>query len=624
MKRVLRQWLAGLLSVALVFTLLPAAALAEEADGATGQTAVAQVQALIDALPDAEEITAETRADVEAQIDAIDGAMTELSEDEAAALDTARYDAAVAAVLALDAPSALEQVQALIDALLDAEEITSENRADVETQLTAIDEAKQDLTDDELDTLDITRYMAAVEAILALDDMAGADVPKTIANDIKYMDWNSSQKKLEEKTCSSATKVESNMTEWSNGWYVVSGNVTVSGRINIVGTVHLILKDDCTLTASSGIEVKGGSEGDILIIYGQSGQSGKLSATGNFSNAGIGSWYGNNGGTITINGGTVTAIGGSFSAGIGGGREGGAGNITINGGNVTATGGSGAAAISTGSNGTGGTITISGGSVTATSTLSGIGGGYRGGGLKITISGGDVTVSRNLGDDSNYYTEDGSFSTGTNGNAVIHVSSTIRDKSQQDSWSGIIFEESTGTVYEDQTLRPGFALSSGESLTVGSSASLTIPDGITLTVPADVTVTNNGTINVGTRDGMNASLNNEGTITNNNTIDVWGQLTNGESGIQNQGSGKIVYHFKVDVTAPNFTSEQYGYQQPSAQKITIKNTGELSATITQVEIIGSGKDDFILNKGNNTKRVKGILIDSAVKKKKGQKFDVSR
>ena len=36
--------------------------------------------------------------------------------------------------------------------------------------------AKLALDDEEIDKLDITRYMAAVEAILALDDMAGADV----------------------------------------------------------------------------------------------------------------------------------------------------------------------------------------------------------------------------------------------------------------------------------------------------------------------------------------------------------------------------------------------------------------------------------------------------------------
>ena len=146
-----------------------------------------QVQALIDELPDAEEITAETRDDVQAQIDAIDAAMLELTEDQAAALDTARYDAAAAALLALDAPSILEQVQALIDALPEADSIMDDNRENVELQLSAIDEKKLSLTDGERAMLDVTRYNAAVSAILALDRQA-ADVPMPI-DKINGFEW---------------------------------------------------------------------------------------------------------------------------------------------------------------------------------------------------------------------------------------------------------------------------------------------------------------------------------------------------------------------------------------------------------------------------------------------------
>ena len=170
MKRTWGRWLAGVLSVVLVLTLLPATALAEEAGGTTGQT-VEQVQALIDALPDADTITADNRADVEAQLNAIDAAKLGLTVDEAAALDTARYD-------------------------------------------------------------------AAVEAIQVLDDMAGADEPRTMetVSDVTYLDWNDSKKELEEKTCDSATKVESNSTTWeNNNWYVVSENVTIDSRITVSG-----------------------------------------------------------------------------------------------------------------------------------------------------------------------------------------------------------------------------------------------------------------------------------------------------------------------------------------------------------------------------------------------------
>ena len=661
MKRVFRQWLAGLLSVVLLLTLLPATALAEEAGGATGQTAVEQVQDLIDALPEAESITAENRADVQAQIDAIDAAMLELTEDQTAALDTARYDAAVAALLALDAPSALEQVQALIDALPDADAITTDNRADVqaqidaidaamlgltegeaaaldiarydaaaaallaldapstleqvqalidalpdadtitadnradvEAQLTAIDEAKLALADEELDALDITRYMAAVEAILALDDMAGADEPVTIAmeSDITYLDWDDGQKRLVEKTCDSATKVESSTTTWDNNWYVVSGRVTISDRIIVTGTVHLILMDGCALTASKGIQVY---KDNSLTIYGQSAQTGSLSAIATSANdAGIGGGYWEKSGTITINGGNITAQSSSTDgAGIGGGGYSWGGTTIINGGSVIATGSDGGAGIGGGWNGSGGTITINGGSVTATGGRygTGIGGGYYAGAGTITINGGSVTATGGeegaVGIGKGLGGGEGSFSTGTDGNAVI-VASGISDKSQQDSWSGIIIEGDTGKIYGTPTPEYNFEIPSGKTLNV--------ENGHPLHIAAGITMTNNGTINVGTEDDMNAVLNNEGTIINEGKIDVWGQLTHGEDGIRTQNSGQIIYHFNLDVDAPTFEEAKYGYLQPQAQEITIKNTGEVNATITSVEIIGSG---FILNTGNN-------------------------
>ena len=48
-------------------------------------------------------------------------------------------------------------VQAMIDALPNAEEITENNAEEVKAQLDAIDEAKEKLSDEEIDELDITR-----------------------------------------------------------------------------------------------------------------------------------------------------------------------------------------------------------------------------------------------------------------------------------------------------------------------------------------------------------------------------------------------------------------------------------------------------------------------------------
>ena len=64
---------------------------------------------------------------------------------------------------------AVATVQAMIDALPEAETIGEDNAADVEARLDAIDEAKAELSDAEIDGLDMTRYMetaAALELLL--------------------------------------------------------------------------------------------------------------------------------------------------------------------------------------------------------------------------------------------------------------------------------------------------------------------------------------------------------------------------------------------------------------------------------------------------------------------------
>ena len=64
--------------------------------------------------------------------------------------------------------SAADQVQAMIDGLPNAEEITEDNAEEVKAQLEAIDEAKAQLSDEETDELDMTRYAEAAAALGAL------------------------------------------------------------------------------------------------------------------------------------------------------------------------------------------------------------------------------------------------------------------------------------------------------------------------------------------------------------------------------------------------------------------------------------------------------------------------
>ena len=68
-------------------------------------------------------------------------------------------------------------VQAMIDGLPNAEEITEDNAEEVKAQLEAIDEAKEKLSDEKIDELDMTRYAEAAAALGALA------APMLLAND---------------------------------------------------------------------------------------------------------------------------------------------------------------------------------------------------------------------------------------------------------------------------------------------------------------------------------------------------------------------------------------------------------------------------------------------------------
>ena len=73
--------------------------------------------------------------------------------------------------------SAADQVQAMINGLPNAEEITEDNAEEVKAQLEAIDEAKEKLSDEEINELDMTRYAEAAAALGALA------APMLLAND---------------------------------------------------------------------------------------------------------------------------------------------------------------------------------------------------------------------------------------------------------------------------------------------------------------------------------------------------------------------------------------------------------------------------------------------------------
>ena len=230
---------------------------------------------------------------------------------------------------------------------------------------------------------------------------------------VEYIDFDENGVQItESRSCDQYSLVTENNTEWNasdenNGWYVVSGEVTIGKkeapqRVTVSGDVHLILANDAKLTVNGGISVNAGNS---LTVYAQPAENDKT--TGSLTvenveegNAGIGGDVQQSGDTITINGGEITATGGTSGSGIGGGSKinGSGGTITINGGEITANGGDNGAGIGGGSASSGGIITINGGTIATTGGNLGAGIGSLGAGGTIEINGGDITATGgNLG-----------------------------------------------------------------------------------------------------------------------------------------------------------------------------------------------------------------------------------
>ena len=183
------------------------------------------------------------------------------------------------------------------------------------------------------------------------------------------------------------------------GWYYVTGNVTVDGKLVFAGsgTTHLILCDDAKLL-TAGVYV---AEGTTLTIYGQENDTGALSGySENNGDAGIGGPHDYVAGSIVIHGGTVSGHGGTNGAGIGGGEDNsGYQGITIYGGTINAVGGSSGAGIGKGEDNSYncGPIHIYGGNIYAScgdngdkNNAAGIGGSESSNGGVIEIYGGKI------------------------------------------------------------------------------------------------------------------------------------------------------------------------------------------------------------------------------------------
>lgn len=83
----------------------------------------------------------------------------------------------------------------------------------------------------------------------------------TVEN-ITYLDENGTQ-----QTTASATQVTNSDTQWTNGWYVAQGDITIDQPVTVSDNVYLILEDGCNLTVNGGILLTKGSN---MYIYAQS------------------------------------------------------------------------------------------------------------------------------------------------------------------------------------------------------------------------------------------------------------------------------------------------------------------------------------------------------------------
>ena len=174
-----------------------------------------------------------------------------------------------------------------------------------------------------------------------------------VTNTVAYIDADGSTKICTDyTTITSSDGNQSLGTDGGTHWYVVSGDVTINGKLTIIDrNIHLILSDGSSLTVVKANSVAFLSNGN-LTIYGQSAQDGTLTATSSAS-YGIQGVY-----NITVNGGSVSATSNNASAIYS--KE----DITINRGAVSATGYYGFNALDN--------VTINGGTVNTTGAENGI------------------------------------------------------------------------------------------------------------------------------------------------------------------------------------------------------------------------------------------------------------
>ena len=165
--------------------------------------------------------------------------------------------------------TAISAIQALIDALPDADSITEDNAEEITAQLDAIDEAKAELTDEEMSQLDLTRYDAAIARVMALMGMEGAEQPMLAANVAtpNYYSWNADKTLDVSKVPAEEINPQVYTMDTKDAVYKITGKN--SNRT----ALRFVISEDCTVILdntvfTAGLSYQDGKDiSDINNVY---------------------------------------------------------------------------------------------------------------------------------------------------------------------------------------------------------------------------------------------------------------------------------------------------------------------------------------------------------------------
>lgn len=175
----------------------------------------------------------------------------------------------------------VESVQDMIDALPDAEKISADNAEEVAMQLEAIDKAKAQLSDEELDQLDFTRYTEVIDALGELSKpVLTANGPGDVAT---------------------AEELKAAMRDGSISTVKMTADITLDATLIVDRMVTLDL-NGCMLKGSGGSVIKV-EEGGALNIEDNNWGGSK---SRKFKPDGNGLWKLDENGTESISGGIIT------------------------------------------------------------------------------------------------------------------------------------------------------------------------------------------------------------------------------------------------------------------------------------------------------------------------------